>query len=93
MILTTKLYIWGGNRISLIMLGGDGRSLRHCGGDIGCVWFSWNDGGGGGGRRKNYIIIHCHIPHPEGRLCEFVINRSAHVLIMNIVFLRKGLKI
>ena len=36
--------------------------VRHCGGDIGCVGFSWNDrgGGGGGGWRKNYLIIHCH---------------------------------
>ena len=38
-----------------------GYGVRHCGGDIGCVGFSWNDrGGGGGGWRKNYLIIHCH---------------------------------
>ena len=35
--------------ISHIMLGGDGRSLGHCGSDIVCVGFSWNDRGGGGG--------------------------------------------
>ena len=74
------------------MVGGDGRSLRCFGDDIGCVGFSWNDRGGGG-RRKNYLIIHCHIPHLESCLCEFVINRRAHVLIMNIVFLGKGLQI
>ena len=45
MILTTKLYIWGRNRISHIMLGGDGRILRRFGGGIGCVRFSWNDRG------------------------------------------------
>ena len=49
------------NSVSHIVVGGDGRSLGHCGGDIGCVGFSWNDRGGGGGWRKNYLIIHCHV--------------------------------
>ena len=40
------------------MLGGDGRSLGHCGSDIVCDGFSWNDRGGGGRWRKIYIPHH-----------------------------------
>ena len=49
------------------MVGGDGRSLRHCGGDMGCVWFSWNDK-----RRRRWLeeeLPHRSLPcHSSGEL-------------------------
>ena len=52
----------GDNSSLICHIASSGDGVRHCGGDIGCVGFSWNDrgGGGGGGWRKNYLIIHCH---------------------------------
>ena len=59
-----KLILFHSNvSISNVMLGGDERSLGHCGSDIVCVGFSWNDRGGGGGQWKIYLIIHCYISH------------------------------
>ena len=74
--------------LSHIMVGGDGRSLGHCGSDIVCVGFSWNDRGGGGGWRKIYIPHHTllHFPPLEHHLRRYINNthNSTKLLVLSL---------
>ena len=69
--------------MSHVMLGGDGRSLGHCGSDIVCVGFSWNDRGGGGGWRKIYLIIHCYICHLYNCTLENMMYLTNYITLQN----------